>query len=40
MAAPVSDPVEETGEQVNEVEPDPEDEDTFDSTPFYTTDDE
>lgn len=33
-------PVEETGEQVNEVEPDPEDEDTFDSTPFYTTDDE
>lgn len=33
-------PVEETEEQVNEVEPDPEDEDTFDSTPFYTTDDE
>ncbi len=33
-------PVEETGEQVNEVEPDPEDDDTFDSTPFYTTDDE
>lgn len=39
-AAPVAAPVEETGEQVNEVEPDPEDEDTFDSTPFYTTDDE
>lgn len=33
-------PVEETGEQINEVEPDPEDDDTFDSTPFYTTDDE
>lgn len=32
--------VEEAGEQINEVEPDPEDEDTFDSTPFYTTDDE
>ena len=32
--------IEETGEQVNEVESDPEDEDTFDSTPFYTTDDE